>query len=117
MHTPIPQIVAELREQAREHERLGGQVDGARFCREWADRIEAIYRSWWTETLTLHAAAEEQRIPYWKTQKLVAQGRIPNVGRKHAPRVRRCDLYEPPGPRAHGPDLAARILGQGSTAA
>jgi hypothetical protein len=117
MRTPLPEIIATLREAAAEHERVGSQVDGARFCRQWADRIEAIERGWWTEVLTLHEAAHDLGVPYSKVQKAVANGRIPNVGRKHAPRVRRCDLYEPPRPRMDGPDVAGRILGQESSAA
>ena len=112
MHALIASIVADLREQAANHAKVDTQINGAKAYLELADGIEERCRVWWTEPLTLHEAADELHEPYWRIQKRVSAGVIPNVGRKHAPRVRRCDLYQPPGPQRNGPNVAGHILGQ-----
>lgn len=66
----------------------------ARVARELREALEAAAG----ETLTLAEAAIESGVPAETLRKAVAQGRIPNAGRKGAPRIRRADL--PRRPRA-----------------
>lgn len=57
-----------------------------------ADELEAADRQAADETLTLEAAALASGYSVESLRKQVASGRIPNAGRKHAPRIRRGDL-------------------------
>ena len=52
-------------------------------------------------------AADEKGVSYDTMQRKVGTD-FPNVGRRYAPRVRRCDLYGGGGP--HGPDLVGAVL-------
>lgn len=63
--------------------------------------------------LTLEEAVEESGYSYTAIQKMVATGRLANVGRRHRPRVRRGDLPKKgkrPSPVQSEPDLAAQVL-------
>ena len=83
----------------------------AAVLRRVAGELDDVLRAWWTEPLRLQEAAEEAGLEYRAIQKRVERGRVPNVGKKGAPRVRRCDLYEG-GPRLETgePDLAEEVL-------
>jgi hypothetical protein len=94
------------REQAARYEADG--QPGAALLRRVAGELEATVRAQRVETLTLQQAAEETGLSYDTVQRRVATGRLPNVGRRGAPRVRRCDL---PGTPA-GPDLAGAVLAE-----
>jgi hypothetical protein len=79
-----------------------------------AVELEAHEREQALEALTLERAAQESGYSYSALQKLVATGTLANVGRAHAPRVRRGDLPRKVGraaPAPGGPDLAALIRG------
>jgi len=77
-----------------------------------AQQLECAVRAWWTEALNLQQAAEEIGLSYRAIQKRVERGQVPNVGKKGAPRVRRCDVYDGRGPRLETgePDLAEEVL-------
>lgn len=82
-----------------------------------AAELECEQRAYAVEELTLEQAAVELGVTCDTVGRRVARDEIPNVGRKHRPRVRRCDLKEkvpPMGPRLmtdHSePDLAALLL-------
>lgn len=66
------------------------------------------------EMLTLEQAEGESGYSYSALQKMVADGRLPNAGGPHRPRIRRCDLPKKPIPgreQAKGePDLASLVL-------
>jgi hypothetical protein len=82
----------------------------------------ACYRSelaaWWRERLldelTLEEAAHYSGYSYGTLSNKIRAGELHNVGRKNAPRIRRCDLpAKAPGPPSGGAeviDLAERIL-------
>jgi hypothetical protein len=74
--------------------------------------LEAWARERELEALTLDRAAEETGFSYSALEKMVRAGKVANVGRKGAPRVRRGDLpRRPVAPRPDfAPDLAARVL-------
>ena len=77
---------------------MNAQIDGATICTDVADRIETVLNQWWIEELTLQQAADERGISYDRMQRKVRNREIPNAGRKYAPKVRRCDIYEPSSP-------------------
>jgi hypothetical protein len=79
-----------------------------------AAELEAYEHERELQTLTLHKAAQATGFSYSALQSMVANGTIPNGGRKGAPRVRRGDLPRKPpkkGSSTRGdPDLADRVL-------
>ncbi|OLD37661.1 MAG: hypothetical protein AUI57_10060 [Candidatus Rokubacteria bacterium 13_1_40CM_2_68_8] len=76
--------------------------------------LEAWARERDLEALTLEQAERESGYSYSALQKMVAAGRLRNVGESHRPRVRRGDL--PKKARSMtptacaGPDLANRVM-------
>ena len=91
----ITRLTAELRAEAERYAEVGALVDGTKLCRRLAGRLEAIRREWELEMLTLTGIARETGQSYSTAQRKVAKGTYPNVGAKHHPRVRRCDLERP----------------------
>lgn len=108
MFEPFAGLIAELRVQADGYAQDGAQVDGAKAYRRIAARIEAAQREWLYETLTISEAAEETGESYSTIRRKLKSGKIPNVGDKHRPRIRRADLHGTPHPDS--PDLAGTIL-------
>ena len=104
--TALERIVADLRADAERFAVVHAQVDGATVYSRLADRLEATLLAYETEPLTLDAAAREVNVSYTTMQRRVARGDVPNIGRRGAPRVRRCDLHGTPT----GPNLAVRVL-------
>ena len=106
-HT-LPSRWRTLAEQQR---KLGAepQAHTLEYC---AEELERIQREWDLESLTLEQASEESGYSYSAIQTKVASGEIHNLGVKHSPRVRRCDLprksrrAQPEGV----PDLAGEVL-------
>ncbi len=77
--------------------------------------MEAALREQALEALTLNEASEESGYSYSALQKMVADGKLPNLGDRNRPRVRRGDLPRkagqlPRGPSDGEPDLAGTIL-------
>ena len=70
-----------------------GSGDG--LARAWelaATELEQSLRQLWDETLNLQEAARESGYSADHLGELVRQQKIPNVGRRNAPRIRRADL-------------------------
>jgi hypothetical protein len=87
------------------------QADVLESC---AAELEAWTRERELEALTLDRAAEETGFSYSALEKMVRAGKVANVGRKGAPRVRRGDLpSKPTRPRTELGDrsIAALRLG------
>ncbi len=108
MTEPFAPLIAELRADADRYARDGVFVDGAKLLSRVADQVETAQRAWLYELLTLEQAADESGQSYSTLQKKVRAGNITNAGSKHPPRVRRCDLLQPP--HSTGPDLAGLVL-------
>ncbi len=90
--SPLRELPARWRDDADRFER--DAVPGhATVLRRVADELAEALDRWWLEELTLEQAAEERDQSYDTIQRRVASGDLPNVGRKHRPRVRRADLY------------------------
>ncbi len=91
-HDALLALADRWRDEAAVHER-DGVLGHAAVLRRVADELTESLDRWWLEELTLEEAAEEKGRSYDTIQRRVASGDLPNVGRKHRPRVRRTDLY------------------------
>ena len=87
-----------------------GSAQLAQVCRQHADEIDAAQRDDDAEMLTLEAAERESGYSRDRLRHMVADGDVPNAGRKGAPRIRRGDLpRKSRAPlRAVGFDVSAR---------
>lgn len=65
---------------------------GAAVCELHATELEAELRAALTEELTLQQASRESGYSERRLRELIAEEKVPNAGRKHAPRIRRVDL-------------------------
>ncbi len=88
----LPQAWCELAEHLRE---LGaaGQACTFEHC---AKKLEATLESYQTKALSLAEAARESGYSKDGLARLVRERKIPNAGRKNAPRIRRRDLPRKP---------------------
>ncbi len=109
--SPLRELPERWREEAERYE-ADGVPGHAALLRRVADELTETLGKWWTEPLGLQQAAEEAGLNYRALQKRIERRQVPNAGRKGAPLVRRCDLYDGGGPRleAGEPDLAEEIL-------
>ena len=69
-----------------------GDERGASVAELHADELEAAVAADRLDTLTLKQASKESGYSYSRLHQLVSEGRIPNAGRRNAPRIRRHDL-------------------------
>lgn len=83
-----------------------GAVEAAATKRRDATELDAAVREAEAEELTLEQARRESGYSERRLRELLADGAIPNAGRRHAPRIRRADL--PRKPRAAGGAFDAR---------
>jgi hypothetical protein len=93
-HTPelpenLPRLWRERVEQLRD---WGGSTEAARLWERAAVELEQALRSRGGETLTLAQAARASGLTAGYLGDLVRAGKIPNAGRRNAPRIRRADL-------------------------
>jgi hypothetical protein len=92
-------------------------VAGALLCEEFLLDVEALFAAEEDALLTLEEAAAASGYSVEHIARLIRQGKLPNAGRWHAPRLRARDLprkpaaaLEPPGPKVYDPDTDARAL-------
>lgn len=76
-------------------------ASAAEAFRAAAGELESALRGASEAELTLDQASEESNYSKRRLRELIADGSIPNAGRKHAPRIRRADL-----PRKHTKTIA-----------
>lgn len=91
----FPALEALAQEWEEEAERIReryGQEDLARICETHAVELRTRIREHLDQKLTLQEAAEESGYSVSHLQHLVADGEVPNAGRKGRPRIRRGDL-------------------------
>ena len=98
-------------------ESLRSQVDAAALVREIVASIRSIREASLNELLSLTEAAERTGHTADHIGRLVREGKVPNAGRKNAPRVRVRDLVSHLKPKlapfpnkAYDPDTDARSL-------
>lgn len=101
------QTLAALRErwEARRDElrRLHALVDGAVLCDELLSELDRLTDSAENERLSLTRAAAESGYSADHLGRLVREGKLANVGRPNAPKVRRADLPRKPARRLASP--------------
>ncbi len=110
-------LAARWRVEAAVLRRRGADHQGA-VLESCASDLEQWAREHELEALTLEQAELESGYTYSALQKMVAAGRLLNVGEPHRPRVRRGDLPKkarsrpitPIADKHDGPDLAKRVL-------
>ncbi len=83
--------------RADELKRLAANVDGQRLIAELLAELALLFRDEDSQALTLREAAQESGYSPDHLGREVRAGRIPNVGRRNAPRIRRGDLPRKPG--------------------
>jgi hypothetical protein len=94
----------------------GALVDGGALCHEFLSDLEAVLEGQHETLLTLPRAAEVSGYTADHLGRMVREGRIPNAGRPHAPRIRSGDLPRKPGrvdrpaPSTYDPQTDARTL-------
>jgi hypothetical protein len=84
-------LTAAWRDRAAELRRYGAEPQAVTLEAAAAE-LEGALRESADEPLTLAVAAEESGYSERRLRELVAEGAIPQAGRKHAPRIRRGDL-------------------------
>lgn len=90
------EILDRWRARRDELERLGASVNGAMLCEEAIRDLEAVLAGSGSEALTLAEAAVRSGYSRDHLARLVRQGDLANVGRKHAPRVLARELPRKP---------------------
>jgi len=88
---------------------LYGAIEASASLTQAAEDLEASFRAWWLDELTISTAAVEAGYSPERLRELVAEGRV--AGRREGEsgviRVRRCDLPSKPARRPSGPPLNA----------
>ena len=85
-------VIAKWKARLQEFARVRARIDGAVLCREALQDFAAILDEGSDELLNLSQAARRSGYSREHLSRLVGAGKIPNVGRPHAPRVRVRDL-------------------------
>lgn len=91
MDLPAQKLARDWRQEADHLERRGLQ-EHADLLRSCADDAEEEARRWEMEVLTLDEASEESELSRATLRKKVADGVIPNAGKRNAPKIMRRDV-------------------------
>jgi hypothetical protein len=111
------EFVAKWRAESDTMRRRGVTVPGATLCDEILRDFETVMDAEGEALLTLEEASARSGYSRDHLGKLIRDGKLPNAGRWHAPRVRARDLPNKPGakleltaPRLYDPHTDARNL-------
>jgi hypothetical protein len=85
-------LASQWRDRAGQLRAWAGADGAAKAWEAAASELEAAVREAAGETLSLSEAARESGYAARTLRQMVAEGRVPNAGRKNAPRIRRADL-------------------------
>lgn len=85
--------------------RLHALVDGAELCDALLGDLDALLSASASELLSLRQAAAESGYSPDHLGRLIREGKIPNAGRHHAPRIRRADLPRRAGVLPPAPEI------------
>ena len=91
----LNETIARLDARRVEMERLDVTIRGAALCNELIDELRAAAEAQANKLYTLGQAAVLCNLSRDHIGRLVSQGKIPNAGRKGAPRIRGADLPNP----------------------
>jgi hypothetical protein len=94
-------------EFARSCDSLGGQVNAAALVREVVSSLRTIRETSLDEPLSLTEAARRTGYSADHIGRLVREGKLPNAGRTHAPRVRARELVAQLKPKLAAPSAKA----------
>lgn len=109
---PAQQLATRWRGEAEILRRRGAAIQ-ADLLEGCAEELLAAASEWDARVLSLDEAAAESGYSLEHLGRLLRQGRLPNAGRKHAPRIRRQDLpsrVTPPRDARYDPRTDARNL-------
>jgi len=98
----LESLASHWRARAEELRSLAAEGQARAFERAAQDLADALARER-EATLTLEQAAQESGYSADHLRHLVAEGTVPNAGRRGAPRVRRGDLPTRPGKTRNSP--------------
>ncbi|HUF69828.1 MAG TPA: hypothetical protein VMM79_14385 [Longimicrobiales bacterium] len=87
-----------------------GAVEAAATCRELAAELTDALKEVADELLTLTEAATESGYSPRRLRELIAEGAIPQAGRKGAPRIRRGSLPRKATTSPDAAEAASRVL-------
>ena len=93
---PLYDALEDLRKEVENHRRLS-DPRAAQVLEDACDRLERTVREADLQHLTLAEAARESGYSADQLSRHIREGRLVNVGRKGAPRLRRGDLPRKPG--------------------
>jgi hypothetical protein len=88
----LSELVAKWSTRRDEYRRLSVMVDGARLCEEVLGDLRLLIETQGETVLSISDAAAISGYSREHLGRLVKEGKLENVGRPHAPRVRRGDL-------------------------
>lgn len=94
--SPLRRLSDEWREEAEMLRRRGADAQ-ATALESAADDLEQAWKAWRQELLTVEQAASASGYSEAHIRRLLREGKIPNAGEEHHPRVRRADLPKKPG--------------------
>jgi hypothetical protein len=101
------EIAEKWQRKLAEMEELDAYPSGAALCRLFLRDLDLVRAAKDERLLSLREAAVESGYHVDSLSRLVRQGRIPNAGRKHRPRVRPKDLPRRPKPESIAKPSAA----------
>src|SRR3989442_654796 len=112
-HMGVEALAQQWRDEAKLLRGRGADAQAAAL-ESCASELEEEVQRFSLETLTLAQAEGESGYSYHALQKMLADGRLPNAGARHRPRIRRGDLPKKPSIGREGakgdPDLASLVL-------
>ena len=88
----LSELVAKWSARRDEYRRLSVMIDGARLCEEVLEDLGLLIETQGETVLSLSGAAELSGYSREHLGRLVKEGKLANVGRPGAPRVRRSEL-------------------------
>ncbi len=91
----LTDVIDRLEERRQQLERLDAYVSGVALCQDLILDLRAVIGSEENSLYTLKEAAVRCNLSRDHIGRLVSQGKIPNAGRKGAPRIRGADLPNP----------------------
>ena len=86
------EVIESWRLRLAEYRRFAAQVDGEKIAAQVLADLASIGTDEANETLSLTEASADGGVSTRQLSRLIASGKIENVGRKNAPRVRRKDI-------------------------
>ena len=108
----FPNVLRKWRAEQERFERLGATANASALAGQILDEIDAALARDSEDLLPLGPAAKESGYSASHLGRLIREGRLPNLGKPHAPRVRRADLPRKPAAlRSSGSPL--HLLGVG----